>query len=197
VEDEVVIALFELRRNAELWRILTCHFTHWSYGQLAWDALAFTSLAVVCFRRDRRAFYATLCGEGARVDRFEALPTLPLLARARVQGSATAVLQVPHEAALFADHFPRRPVFPGTLLLDRMTALAGDVAIESARGRHAALRAVSDVKLRAFIEPGTELELHATIEETAPPHVTAKLEARAHGQRRPVGSARVRFEVSS
>jgi len=144
-----------------------------------------------------RAFYATLCGEGARVDRFEALPTLPLLARARVQGSATAVLQVPHEAALFADHFPRRPVFPGTLLLDRMTALAGDVAIESARGRHAALRAVSDVKLRAFIEPGTELELHATIEETAPPYVTAKLEARAHGQRRPVGSARVRFEVSS
>ena len=50
----------ELRRNAELWRILTCHFTHWSYEQLAWDALAFIALAIACHRRDRRAFRATL-----------------------------------------------------------------------------------------------------------------------------------------
>ena len=50
----------ELRRNTELWRILTCHFTHWSYEQLAWDALAFTLLAAACARRQRGAFHATL-----------------------------------------------------------------------------------------------------------------------------------------
>jgi 3-hydroxymyristoyl/3-hydroxydecanoyl-(acyl carrier protein) dehydratase len=144
-----------------------------------------------------RAFYATLCGEGAQVDRFEGLPALPLLPRERRDGFATAGLLVPAQAALFADHFPRRPVFPGTLLLDRMTALASDVAVEAGRGRHAVLRGVSDVKLRAFIEPGTELELEASVEEAALSHVTAKLLARAQGQRRPVGSARVRFEVES
>jgi 3-hydroxymyristoyl/3-hydroxydecanoyl-(acyl carrier protein) dehydratase len=144
-----------------------------------------------------RAFYATLCGEGAAVDRFEGLPALPMGPRERDAGQATASLVIPEHAALFADHFPRRPVFPGTLLLDRMTALAESLATEAGGGRHAALRAVSDVKLRAFIEPGSELELHAAIDDVAVPQVMAKLEARAQGQKRPVGSARVRFEVST
>ena len=142
-----------------------------------------------------RAFYATLCGEGADADRFEGLPALPLLLRERGEGHATAGLAVPVQAALFADHFPRRPVFPGTLLLDRMTALAHDVVLESAAAARASLRCVSDVKLRAFIEPGSELELDAQIEEIALPHVTARLQARAPGVRRPIGNARVRFEV--
>jgi rhomboid family GlyGly-CTERM serine protease len=50
----------ELHRNTELWRIVTCHFTHFSYEQLAWDALAFTLLAAACARRNRGAFHATL-----------------------------------------------------------------------------------------------------------------------------------------
>jgi len=50
----------ELHRNAEVWRFVTCHFTHWSYEQLAWDALAFLLLAWVCERRNRVAFHATL-----------------------------------------------------------------------------------------------------------------------------------------
>ena len=52
--------LLELQRNGALWRILTCHFTHFSYEQLAWDALAFTALAFACARRDRGAFHTTL-----------------------------------------------------------------------------------------------------------------------------------------
>jgi rhomboid family GlyGly-CTERM serine protease len=50
----------ELRRNAEVWRVVTCHFTHWSYEQLAWDALAFSFLGLACARRNRDAFHATL-----------------------------------------------------------------------------------------------------------------------------------------
>ena len=53
--------LFELQRgDLDLHRILTCHFVHWTYEQLAWDALAFLALAIACARRDRRAFHATL-----------------------------------------------------------------------------------------------------------------------------------------
>lgn len=50
----------ELRSDASLLRILTCHFTHWSFEQLAWDALAFTALGVACARRNARATHATL-----------------------------------------------------------------------------------------------------------------------------------------
>ena len=42
-------SVLELQRgNFEPWRILTCHLTHFSYEQLAWDALAFASLAAAC-----------------------------------------------------------------------------------------------------------------------------------------------------
>lgn len=53
--------LFELQRgNFEPWRIFTCHLTHFSYEQLAWDVLAFASLAAACARRNRQAVHATL-----------------------------------------------------------------------------------------------------------------------------------------
>jgi rhomboid family GlyGly-CTERM serine protease len=50
----------ELRRNFELWRIVTCHFTHFSHEQLAWDAIAFAFLGFACARRNGAAFHATL-----------------------------------------------------------------------------------------------------------------------------------------
>gem|GEM_PF-6556031 len=53
-------SLLELRRGGELYRFLTCHFTHWTYEQLAWDALVFLVLGMACERRNRAAFHATL-----------------------------------------------------------------------------------------------------------------------------------------
>ena len=50
----------ELRSDASLLRILTCHFTHWSHEQLVWDALAFAALGIACGRRNTRATHATL-----------------------------------------------------------------------------------------------------------------------------------------
>jgi len=50
----------ELQRDGALWRIATCHFTHFTYEQLAWDALVFLLLAIACERRNRGAFRATL-----------------------------------------------------------------------------------------------------------------------------------------
>lgn len=142
-----------------------------------------------------RAFFATLCNEGALVDRYAGLPDLALVPKESEAGPAEATLWVPSHAPFFEDHFPRKPVFPGTLLLDRMTAVASGLAAHAAGGHRAALRLVSDVKIRAFTEPGAQLDLAATIEQVDGRDVVAWLEARAPGQRRPIGSARVRFEV--
>jgi rhomboid family GlyGly-CTERM serine protease len=50
----------ELQRGGAAWRVVTCHFTHFTYEQLAWDALVFAALGVACARRHREAFQATL-----------------------------------------------------------------------------------------------------------------------------------------
>lgn len=142
-----------------------------------------------------RAFYALLCGPGAAADRWPGLEVVPLVPLEREPGvRASARLDVPREAAFFADHFPRRPVYPGTLLLDRMTALAAGVAREAA-GAEVVARRVTDVKLRAWTEPGATLTLHAALARGDDGAPVASLEARAEGQRRPVGAARVAFEV--
>jgi hypothetical protein len=50
----------ELQRGGAAWRIATCHFTHFTYEQLAWDALVFLLLGILCARGNRGAFRATL-----------------------------------------------------------------------------------------------------------------------------------------
>jgi rhomboid family GlyGly-CTERM serine protease len=50
----------ELQRGGAVWRIVTCHFTHFTHEQLAWDALVFLILGIACARRNRWAFQATL-----------------------------------------------------------------------------------------------------------------------------------------
>jgi 3-hydroxymyristoyl/3-hydroxydecanoyl-(acyl carrier protein) dehydratase len=143
-----------------------------------------------------RDFHETLCTRGAPVDRFPGIDVVPLATLSHEPGaSATAQLEVPRAAPFFADHFPRRPVFPGTLLLDRMTTLAAGIAREAA-GDEVVARRVTDVKLRAFTEPGATLTLQADVARGDGRTWLATLEARAEGQRRPVGGARVEFEVA-
>jgi hypothetical protein len=50
----------ELRPDASALRFLSCHFTHWTFEQLAWDAIAFTALSIACARRNVRTTQATL-----------------------------------------------------------------------------------------------------------------------------------------
>lgn len=143
-----------------------------------------------------RDFFAKLCAGGAARDRFPGVAPTPLETRDGERGRfATARLAVPRHAAFFDDHFPRRPVFPGTLLLDRMTTLARGVAAEATGSDTLELSRVTDVKLRAFTEPGAELDLRATVEEATRERAVAVVEARAEGQRRPIGGARVQFEA--
>ena len=56
----MIAGLMELQRGGEWWRVVTCHFTHFTPEQLLWDGVVFAALAVVCGRRDWRAFLLTL-----------------------------------------------------------------------------------------------------------------------------------------
>jgi rhomboid family GlyGly-CTERM serine protease len=49
--------------SGELWRLVTCHWTHWSFEHLLWDVSAFAVLAFACASRapGRFAWTMALC----------------------------------------------------------------------------------------------------------------------------------------
>jgi 3-hydroxymyristoyl/3-hydroxydecanoyl-(acyl carrier protein) dehydratase len=113
-----------------------------------------------------RERFALLCGAGARPDRFHgvAVPNPEAVAHASGQ-SLRAILKVPVAAPFFADHFPRRPVFPATLLLDAQIGLAATLAREAGGGAEPVASRMTRVKMRSFIVPGQEIELRVELSE--------------------------------
>ena len=108
-----------------------------------------------------------------------------------------AKLSVPQAAPFFADHFPRRAVFPATLLLDSHIRLAMDLArrtIDAKSGTKLVPRRMSNVKVRSFIVPGQEVELAAELVSTQGASGTARLSAATDG--RSVATARLDFAES-
>ena len=113
-----------------------------------------------------RARLALLRDGGAPAGRFRGIAPLPVTITADVPGKRRgASLDVPREAAFFGDHFPRRAVFPATLLLDTELRLALDCAEGAPELAGAAPRAlkVTHVKMRSFIEPGQRVDLDAEL----------------------------------
>jgi 3-hydroxyacyl-[acyl-carrier-protein] dehydratase len=139
-----------------------------------------------------RADFEVLRGAGAPAGRFQGVSPREVTLIERTPGERLhAELHVPETAPFFGDHFPRRPVFPGTLLLDTQIGLAVQLAGEAAPLRHAGLLApvrVSDVKMRAFISPGQVLELRLELQSATPEGATVGLVARANGK--PVSTGR-------
>jgi 3-hydroxymyristoyl/3-hydroxydecanoyl-(acyl carrier protein) dehydratase len=95
--------------------------------------------------------------------------------------SASASLEVPLSAPFFGDHFPRRPVFPATLLLDAEIGLAMRVAFEATHwpaGTTPLPARITHVKMRSFIPPGARLELGAELEPDGENSATIRLSTR-------------------
>lgn len=111
------------------------------------------------------ARFELLRGPGATPGRFDGVPVPEIVLGAGVPGeSLAAVLHVPAVAPFFADHFPRRPVFPATLLLDAQIGLALQLATEAPdlpAGAQPAPVRMTHVKMRSFIPPGEVLALDA------------------------------------
>jgi 3-hydroxymyristoyl/3-hydroxydecanoyl-(acyl carrier protein) dehydratase len=128
-----------------------------------------------------RSRFAVLCGSGATPGGFGGIPPLAFVRTNGEPGqSVRATLQVPGSAPFFGDHFPRRPVFPGTLLmhlnLQLVAALAAEIPAPAGGCWH--LKSVSDMKLRAFIPPGENLELEVKLDERADDSATVIVETR-------------------
>jgi 3-hydroxymyristoyl/3-hydroxydecanoyl-(acyl carrier protein) dehydratase len=100
-------------------------------------------------------------------------------------GHLQAQLAVPEQAAFFEDHFPRRPVFPATLLLDALLQLAVRVVGQAANGKTLRLTRITNVKVRAFTAPGASLALSALLatpgSDDLEPYMV-KLSAQAEGK---------------
>jgi 3-hydroxymyristoyl/3-hydroxydecanoyl-(acyl carrier protein) dehydratase len=126
--------------------------------------------------------FALLVDGGAAPFRFHGVQRPPI-----VREGNTARLDVPQRAAFFNDHFPRRNVFPATLMLDAQIELALAVARES--WRDAAPVRMTHVKVRSFTSPGALLTLVADLREQGEREATFNLSARADGK--PVATARV------
>ena len=136
-----------------------------------------------------RERFALLCGAGAMPGGFPGLGPLPLeLGEGEPGRTARADFTVPAAAPWFCDHFPRKPVFPGSLLLHVNLQLVAALAAELAPGRWN-LREVTDVKLRAFMPPGERLHLQARLTVLAGD--TAQLVVETRLRKRLIGGARV------
>ena len=142
--------------------------------------------------RDR---FALLRGRGATAGAFRGVAPVPLAVDARVPGkSLHATLAVPEHAAFFGDHFPRRPVFPATLLLDLQMRLAIELADSIGDRPGGAIRTASrmtNVKMRTFITPGQQVGLNVEMLPAADEGATARVALSAHVGDRAVATARV------
>ncbi|MEO8847229.1 MAG: hypothetical protein ABI440_01175 [Casimicrobiaceae bacterium] len=105
--------------------------------------------------------FALLCGEGEVPGRFEGVGAHAMETTAAAAGTRSALLHIPADAPYFVDHFPRRPVFPATLLLDHAIRVAGQLVDGDTPGAHRASR-VTNVKMRGFIRPGENVLLKTT-----------------------------------
>jgi 3-hydroxymyristoyl/3-hydroxydecanoyl-(acyl carrier protein) dehydratase len=131
---------------------------------------------------------------GAPRGRFPGVDLPETVVIERVPGkSLRANLNVPREATFFADHFPRNPVFPATLLLDVQIRVAAELVEKSCGPQFASPVAsrMTHFKMRSFITPGQEVELAATL--SGQDALAARVMLSAHVAGKSVATARVEF----
>jgi 3-hydroxymyristoyl/3-hydroxydecanoyl-(acyl carrier protein) dehydratase len=141
------------------------------------------------------ARFELLCGEGARAGGFRGVPLIPMEVMEQKKGvSKKASLSVPGAASFFGDHFPRRPVFPGALLMGKtfemVNSLLAEVPPSGSNGVWR-LRTVQNTKFRSFTPPDSTLECEARIDGLTDAEARVSVEIR--DQKRMVASAKALF----
>lgn len=81
---------------------------------------------------------------------------------------AQALKNVSLSEDFFDDHFPRRPVMPGVLILEGLAQLSGlllESALQTRHGKNAkaVLTVLERTKFRALVRPGDSLAYHAEV----------------------------------
>ena len=144
------------------------------------------------------ADFALLTAGGRAPGFFQGVPE-PVLKDLQHETGHTlqAQLSVPEHAPFFLDHFPRRPVFPATLMLDAQLQLAQRIAAEHG-GVPVHVTRIAGVKVRAFTLPGASLTLSAVLAEPGkddPEPILIKVAALAAG--RTIAGAKMFFAPDS
>jgi len=103
-----------------------------------------------------------------------------------------AHLFVPEQADFFLDHFPQRPVFPATLMLDAQLQLAQRLA-HIAAGGPVSVRSITNVKVRAFTAPGATLVLFAERADSGRDDAPILIKVGAQAEGRTIAGAKMFF----
>ncbi|MBP84577.1 MAG: hypothetical protein CMO61_12095 [Verrucomicrobiales bacterium] len=138
-----------------------------------------------------RKRYQLLVDSGAEPDAFGGVESVDFESVEKSDGEREGQFTVPHEAAFFGDHFPRRPVFPGTLLMDLKLKFVADLIVDLEGGPWTVV-GMQDVKLRSFMPPGELLELSGKVDKIDGEQASILVQSRK-GKRRN-SSARVMLE---
>jgi len=134
-----------------------------------------------------RADFLTLTTTGAPSGRFGGVPPPDLAIDDLETGRrAKGTLAIPADAPYFADHFPRKPVYPATLLMDALGLLATTAAGDGAR-----VTGMQDVKVRVFMPPGETLAATVDLADDQGA-LTGRVVAKMRGK--PAATARVLLE---
>ena len=119
-----------------------------------------------------RARFELLKGAGAMAGVIQEIPAFEIQCAGGDTGrSLRAQLKVPATAPYFRDHFPRRPVFPGTLLLKTNLELATSLSTQlsaPAIGGTWVARSVTNVKFRTFTLPGDTVDILVCVRQLSP-----------------------------
>lgn len=138
--------------------------------------------------------FALLRGAGAQPGRFRGVQRPALTALSEDGRARRARLDVPTHAAFFGDHFPRRPVFPATLLLDGLIRVATHL-LDGSAGERASwqLACTRNVKVRDFVLPGQSVTLSAELSGIT--NGVARVALAASVGERTVATARAEFSA--
>lgn len=139
------------------------------------------------------ARYDLLINSGAEAGAYEGVPALSYEITGGQNGETKeGAFTIPEQAPFFGDHFPRNPVFPGTLLMNLNLRFALELASEIS-GESGVWKAerMSDVKIRSFMAPGTELGMMARVDEVD--ETSARILVETRRGKRLTSAARVRL----
>ena len=114
---------------------------------------------------ETRARFERLCGEGENAGGLEGESGIRLEQVGAADAKTRWRIELPREATFLADHFPRKPVIPGTLFLEAQLGAALEQASVTLQTPRHDLRVmkVHDVKLRRFLDPGDVVELAVAV----------------------------------
>ena len=140
--------------------------------------------------------YALLCNGGTTPGAYGGVPAVNFENVTSEPGQwFRATLPIPTAALFFEDHFARRPVFPGTLFMNKSIELSTELAktIPTPNGGEWVARVIADGKLRAFIPPGDRLDYEVKVAKHEGGSLTIAIEARR--AKRVSGNAKIIFHA--